>query len=187
MLIIHKSKTLAVFSDTHGQHRKLPLKEADIAIHLGDACDFGNDAQFRDFLEWFGQYPSKYKIFVAGNHELQWEFEPEQFLQLFPKNIIFLENRIMKIEEITFVSVPARLWLHYPPKIKIPEHTDFLLTHAPPKEILDSGLGCPILKKFVKKLNPEFHLFGHIHETSGKTVKHNTTTFINTSFLKERF
>lgn len=103
MIINHKNKTLAIFSDTHGKHRKLPLEEVDFAIHLGDACDFGNDVQFRDFLEWFSSYPSKYKIFVAGNHELQWEFEPERFLEMFPKNIIFLENRIMKIEEIIFV------------------------------------------------------------------------------------
>jgi Icc-related predicted phosphoesterase len=183
MIISHKSKTFAVFSDTHGKHRKLPLTKADIAIHLGDACDFGSNIQFRDFLEWFSSYPSKHKIFVVGNHELQWVFEPERFLNMFPKNIIFLENRVIKIDEITFVSVPARIGLQQTPKIKIPNHTDFLLTHAPPKGILDNDLGCPILKKFVKKLNPDYHLFGHIHQTAKQSSKENQTTFINTSFL----
>ncbi len=185
MIIPYKNKTLAVFFDTHGKHRKLPLIESDIAIHLGDACDFGNDIQFRDFLEWFGNYPAKHKIFVAGNHELQWELEPELFLELFPKNIIFLENRVMKLEEITFVSVPARMGLHHYPKLKLPERTDFLLTHAPAKGILDNGLGCPILEKFIKKLKPEYHLFGHIHQTAGQRIRQNGTTFINTiMFMK---
>ncbi len=185
MIIIHKNKTLAVFSDTHGQHRKLPLEETDIAIHLGDACTFGNDTQLLDFLQWFSDYPAKHKVFVAGNHELQWELEPNNFLQMFPKNIIFLENTKICLEGLWFVSVPARLWLHSMPKIKLPEKTDFLLSHAPAKGILDNGLGCPILKKFVKKLQPEYHLFGHIHETSGQTIKQNETIFMNVSLLIE--
>ena len=91
-------------------------------------------------------------MFVAGNHELQWELEPDEFLELFPQNIIFLENRSICLEEINFLSVPARMRLHSTPKIKLPEKTDFLLTHAPPKDILDNGFGCAILKKFVMKL-----------------------------------
>ena len=149
---------------------------------MGDACDFGNENQFRDFLEWFGNYPAKYQIFVAGNHELQWEIEPEHFLNLFPKNIIFLENRIMNLEGITFVSVPARMGLHYYPKLKLPEKTDFLLTHAPPQGILDNDSGCPILKKFVEKLKPEYHLFGHIHQAKG-TWENNDTIFVNATSI----
>jgi|SRR5690554_228595 len=181
MIIEYKNKTLAVFSDTHGKHRKLLLIETDIVIHLGDACDFGNDSQFRDFLEWFSNYPAKHKIFVAGNHELQWELEPERFLEMFPRNIIFLENRVLNLEGITFVSVPARMGLHNYPKLKLPEKTDFLLTHATSKGILDNGLGCPILEKFIKKLKPEYHLFGHIHQTGGQYFKNDFTDFLNVS------
>lgn len=184
MIINYNNKQIAVFADTHGKHRQLPLEKVDIAIHLGDACDFGDNTQFKDFLEWFSQYPAKHKIFVAGNHELQWEFEPDHFLEMFPKNIIFLENSVICIENITFVSVPARMGLRSTPKIKLPQKTDFLLTHAPPKGILDNGLGCPILEKFVNKLKPTYHLFGHIHETAGESCVINNTTFTNTAFLK---
>ncbi|WLD25065.1 metallophosphatase domain-containing protein [Flavobacterium dauae] len=184
MLINYKNKQIAVFADTHGMHRKLPIKEVDIAIHLGDACTFGNNAQFTDFLDWFSQYPAKYKLFVAGNHELQWEESPEAFLQMFPKNIIFLENSTICIEDITFVSVPARMGLRSTPKINLPEKVDFLLTHAPPKDVLDNGFGCPILKKFVTKLKPVYHLFGHIHETAGQTIGESKTIFMNVAFLK---
>ena len=182
MTINYNNRQIAVFADTHGKHRQLPVENVDIAIHLGDACTFGNNVQFTDFLDWFSQYPAKYKLFVAGNHELQWELEPDEFLELFPQNIIFLENRSICLEEINFLSVPARMGLHSTPKIKLPEKTDFLLTHAPPKGILDNGFGCAILKKFVMKLQPDYHLFGHIHETSGESKCVGETTFINTAF-----
>ncbi len=113
MIINYNNRQIAVFADTHGMHRKLPIKEVDIVIHLGDACTFGNNVQFTDFLDWFSNHPAKYKLFVAGNHELQWELEPDGFLELFPQNIIFLENRSICLEGINFLSVPARMALHY--------------------------------------------------------------------------
>lgn len=182
MIIDYKEKRLVVFADTHGAHRQLPIDAVDIAIHLDDACTLGNNVQLNDFLDWFSNYPAKYKLFVAGNHELQWELEPDEFLELFPQNIIFLENRSICLEEINFLSVPARMGLHSTPKIKLPEKTDFLLTHAPPKDILDNSFGCTILKKFVMKLQPNYHLFGHIHETSGESKCVGETTFMNTAF-----
>lgn len=184
MVIDYKEKRLVVFSDTHGEHRKISVINADIAIHLGDACTFGNNTQFIDFLDWFSQYPAKHKLFVAGNHELQWQFQPDDFLRMFPKNIIFLENRAICLENITFVSVPARMSLQKYPKLKIFKKIDFLLTHAPPKGILDNDMGCPVLKKFVTKLKPTYHLFGHIHETAGQKTERNGTVFMNFAFLK---
>ena len=182
MIIDYKEKRLVVFADTHGAHRQLPIDAVDIAIHLGDACTLGNNVQLNDFLDWLSNYPAKYKLFVAGNHELQWELEPDEFLELFPQNIIFLENRSICLEEINFLSVPARMALNNYPKIKLPEKTDFLLTHAPPKDILDNSFGCTILKKFVMKLQPVYHLFGHIHETAGESKCVGETTFMNTAF-----
>lgn len=51
MIIDYKEKRLVVFADTHGKHRQLPVDNVDIAIHLGDACTFGNNTQFTDFLD----------------------------------------------------------------------------------------------------------------------------------------
>lgn len=181
MIIEYQQKRLAVFSDTHGKHRKLPLIKVDLAIHLGDACTFGNNTQFIDFLDWFRQYPAKYKLFIAGNHELQWQFDPEEFLKMFPKEIIFLENRYILLEGINFVPVPATMSLQRYPRLKLPKKTDFILTHVPPKGILDNDLGCTKLRKFVEKLQPSYHLFGHIHETGGECIKTDKTNFINTS------
>lgn len=184
MIIEHKGKRIVVFSDTHGSHRKLPIVEADIAIHLGDACSFGNNIQMADFLDWFSLYPAKHRLFIAGNHEIQWIQEPHEFLDMFPQEVVFVENKAVYLEGLCFLSVPARIELYVMPKIKNLKEVDILLTHAPPRGILDNGLGCSILKRYVTRLKPSYHLFGHIHETSGQRVTIEETTYINTAYLE---
>jgi len=53
----------------------------------------------------------------------------------------------------------------------IPDETDILITHGPPREILDviekdgSNVGCPILRDVVlQRVKPMYHIFGHVHE-----------------------
>lgn len=181
MQINYKSQNIVVLSDTHDRHRMLPYLPADIVIHLGDACSDGNDEQLKDFFEWYAQYPAKHKIFIAGNHELQWELEPEKFLKMRPKNIRFLENEIFTIDGIYIMALPARPWLHGIPEIKPTKNIDFLITHAPPKGVLDKGWGCNILKDYTLKLQPKFHFFGHVHETGNQFLQLETTTFYNVS------
>ncbi|MDF1816105.1 MAG: hypothetical protein P1V20_28145, partial [Verrucomicrobiales bacterium] len=67
----------------------------------------------------------------------------------------------------------------------IPEDTDILITHSPPRGILDlcshgGREGCDDLLKRVVELRPALHLFGHIHEAHGKEF-HNETNYINAS------
>jgi Icc-related predicted phosphoesterase len=55
---------------------------------------------------------------------------------------------------------------------KIPLDTDVLITHGPPKGILDKNsrdelLGCPELLRKVKEIKPKLHTFGHVHEGYG--------------------
>lgn len=50
----------------------------------------------------------------------------------------------------------------------IPDKIDVLVTHGPPFGILDKTInkvnaGCKGLLKFVEKINPQVHIFGHIH------------------------
>lgn len=183
--IIYNNKSIIAFSDTHGKHRKLSSLPVDIAVFLGDACDYGNNVQFQDFLDWFSQYPSKYKLFIAGNHELQWLYQPNEFLATFPKNIIFLENRIIRLEGITFVSVVALIEMIKTPILKIPEKVDFLLTHAPPKGILDDDFGCSKLLKYVLNIQPNYHLFGHVHQFGNRTFLLDNIIFSNVSVYNE--
>lgn len=56
----------------------------------------------------------------------------------------------------------------------VPEDTDILITHTPPKYHNDlplpDGMGCEHLLKEVKRIKPALHVFGHIHWGAGQSV-----------------
>lgn len=170
---------IIAFSDTHGEYRNITIPPADIIIHAGDACDGSNENQLKDFFSWFSSLPVKYKIFVAGNHDLPFELEPEMAKALIPDNVIFLENNGIEIEGIRFWSLPVRPWLYIP--LPLPKQIDILITHGPPYGILDDNLGCKILRDLVEASKPKVHLFGHIHTHASKTEEHNGIRFFNVS------
>jgi len=68
---------------------------------------------------------------------------------------------------------------------------DVLITHTPPHGMLDTsrsrkGLGCPFLLDRVSKVSPKYHLFGHIHNSRGKT-EFNGTTFVNATSVNSQY
>ncbi|KAL8799470.1 MAG: hypothetical protein Q9182_005875 [Xanthomendoza sp. 2 TL-2023] len=54
------------------------------------------------------------------------------------------------------------------------DHTDIVMTHGPPKGILDwsaqGNVGCPNLLKAIQRVRPKMHCFGHVHEGYGVEV-----------------
>lgn len=75
---------------------------------------------------------------------------------------------------------------------KIPEDTNVLITHGPPKYILDKVLNGPhvgseSLAERVRELkNLKVHAFGHIHEEAGH-MKQWGKLFVNASILDETY
>lgn len=68
----------------------------------------------------------------------------------------------------------------------IPENIDVLITHGPPYGILDKtfqnvNAGCKGLLKFVQRIKPKVHIFGHIHEGYGKHVGDDGIVYYNAS------
>jgi len=59
-------------SDTHGAHCRMThsIPEGDVLIHAGDFTRRGSIAEIKEFCEWMTSLPHKYKIVIAGNHEL---------------------------------------------------------------------------------------------------------------------
>jgi len=176
--ILYKEKKIIAISDTHGKHRDLDIPDCDILIHCGDVCTFGNKSEILDFFSWFSQTKAKYKLFIAGNHDFPFVFEPNEALQLIPNNVIFIENRIKIIAGISFYGLNSAIDFFEMPKITNKE-IDFLITHIPPKQILDENIGCPILRKFVKIQKPKFHLFGHAHRCAKTKRITKDTIFVN--------
>lgn len=81
---------LVAISDTHSLHNKetFPeIPEGDILVHAGDATRHGNVEELIEFLQWFGQQPHPYKIYVPGNHDraIDSQFYFEKYIGLKPK------------------------------------------------------------------------------------------------------
>ena len=67
---------------------------------------------------------------------------------------------------------------------KIPSDTDILITHGPPLGIQDANLegnrcGSEIIRRHVvERVQPKYHIFGHIHESYG-IARYGQTIFAN--------
>ena len=184
-------------SDTHSRHHQLPdLPAADMIIHSGDLSFAGTGNEVKDFIDWFGGLPYKYKIFIAGNHDFCLEGKKQERIQHFlPENCFYLYNSGITIEGLKFWGVPFFVSddanSSFPQIMsQIPADTDILITHRPPYGILDRtgdvSFGCPDLLIAVMEISPRYHLFGHAHNAYG-TRKLHETTFVNASFVNEDY
>lgn len=175
-------------SDTHTYHGLLDIpKDIDIVIHSGDCSNpkdpYKNEQEVKNFIYWYSKLDIRYKIYVAGNHDSSIEKKFINRLDFNSNGIIYLENESIEIEGINVWGSPYsptfgewsfmksrdklyRLW------DSIPDNSDIVIVHGPPKGILDLSYGrdnsleycgCSALKKRILKLQPKFCLFGHIH------------------------
>lgn len=161
-------------SDTHGCHHRLyDLPDADVLVHSGDFTLNGSEAEAIDFMNWFCDIPYRHKIFICGNHDNC----------LYGANIVGLDSNVhylcnsgIEIEGLKFYGVPMFMGdcltdLQSNNYARIPADTDILITHSPAFGILDldNGInyGSEELLKAVSKINPQIHLFGHIHSQHG--------------------
>lgn len=197
---------IVVISDTHGAHAELHVPVADVLIHAGDVASHGDRHEIEDFLLWFGQLDARHKIFVAGNHDRFIEAEPELFRRLLPASVQYLQDSGTVIDGVRFWGCPMTpsfydwafmadigpaLGAHWQ---LIPTDINILITHGPPYGILDEVMyegamekaGCPDLLETVVRLQPDYHLFGHIHEGYGQ-FRHAGVEFINASCMNERY
>ena len=188
--------TLLHISDTHAFHGLFPMHRfegIDVTIHSGDCSNYKdpykNEQEVRNFIEWYKHVPVANKIYVAGNHDTSIErrfISREDFTD---NGIIYLENEGIAIDGINYWGSPHTPsfgdWAFMKSRHKlhrvwenIPDDTDVLITHGPPKGILDLSTdrqhnlemcGCNSLRKRVEKMNLKLMCFGHIHNSEGIT------------------
>lgn len=189
---------IVFISDTHSMHDRLFVPDADMVIHAGDVCNRGTRNEAVDFLIWFSNLPQRYKIFVAGNHDFIFENEPKLMKKSIPSNIFYLNDSMVEVGGLKIWGSPVSPWFcnwafnrQRGKEIKqhwdlIPNNVDILITHGPPKNVLDKtiysqeNVGCEDLLDKVNQVRPKIHVFGHIHEGYG-VKEENRTTFINAS------
>lgn len=176
-------------SDTHTFHEMLSVPEnIDVVIFSGDCSNpqntLQNSFEVLTFLKWFGQLPIKHKIFVAGNHDVSIERKMILKNDFTDNGIIHLWDEEIVIEGMKIYGSPYTPsfgvgWAFNKDRGKIgkvweniPEDTDILVTHGPPKGILDLSYnrdgklefcGDVSLKKRIRQLQIKLVCFGHIH------------------------
>lgn len=172
-------------SDTHGQHKNLKsLPEADVIVHSGDFTFAGSEEEAYDFMNWFCNLPYKHKIFIAGNHDMC--MYGADHIDGLSRNVHYLYNNSVVIDGIKFYGIPMFMEDCMAGNLdvfinNIPDDTDVLITHMPPKGTCDLAnygkgpehRGNATLAELLKKLHPTCHLFGHEHDAYGKTIKEN--------------
>jgi Icc-related predicted phosphoesterase len=194
---------IVFISDTHTRHQEVRVPDGDLLVHAGDISGRGGVYEISRFMAWMEDQPHQHKVMIAGNHDFLAERNPEDFLDLVPKNVTYLNDSSIEIDGLKIWGSPVQPWFHdwafnrqRGPEIDvhwqlIPADTDLLITHGPPYGILDATtkgekVGCEDLLRRVQQIKPKIHVFGHIHEAYGQ-LHQNGTHFINASSLNHLY
>jgi Icc-related predicted phosphoesterase len=174
--------SLCIIADTHRKHREVTIPKCDILIHCGDFCSFEREDEktLQDVDSWFAEAPAKHVVCIGGNHDFLLQSGAFSFA-----HATFLEDRLMEVAGLSIYGSPwcpdLSGFAYYATDeqlmerwSKIPSGVDILITHTPPCGVLDfptSGnphLGCPYLRKELRRIQPRMHVFGHVHASHGE-------------------
>lgn len=145
-------------------------------ICCGDICSNGNLEEIKDFFAWFSSLDVPHKIYTLGNHDLPFELELMESIQLIPSNVIFLKNRTITLSNGLSI-LNYDYWLgqeSYARSNSIDIH------HYPPLGLLDNGRGYPHQLELFNQLSCNFFFYGHVHECAGE-LESNHKSAINCS------
>ena len=200
-------------SDTHTYHGFLKVPEGiDMIIFSGDCSNprdpYKNQPEVVKFVQWFAEQPARYKIMIAGNHDSSIESRliTKEFIEEY--GITYIENEVVEVAGYKIFGSPLTPtfgdWAFMKPAFKlervwknvIDDDVDIVITHGPPKTILDLSedrarrlefCGDKSLLNRIKEVNPKLHCFGHIHNFKDiinrgtRTVEGLQTVFSNGS------
>ena len=199
---------LVCISDTHGDHQQVELPAGDVLIHCGDLTGHGTLEETREVMDWFGQQAFAHKLCIAGNHDTFMEAEPQMAAGFAEEaGVQLLNDSGCRIGGVNFWGSPITpRFMHWafmrdpgaPIEAHwnlIPKNTDVLITHGPPKGIMDEiqrsdeqyeSTGCPSLLKRIGDVAPLLHLFGHIHEGHGR-MDSGKLSYFNVSTMNKSY
>lgn len=194
---------ITAVSDTHKYYTRLPCSPCDIFIHAGDFDVNSSFEELYHFIKWIKTIKAETLIVVPGNHDCFIEDNLQLVEQLFKENkITMLINKMITVRGLKIYGSPytpmfnswafmkhrgdeiSKIWDNIP-------KCDILVTHGPALNILDKtvdgeSVGCYDLKRAINRINPDYHIFGHIHHSHGFTV-HKKTKCYNVSVLDDNY
>jgi Icc-related predicted phosphoesterase len=186
---------LACISDTHNSTPS-GIPDGDILLHAGDLTNKGTFAELQAQLDWINTLPHPHKVIIGGNHDTLLD---DDFINSHPYrvelgdidrrhelnwgSITYLNGNSTTItvrkRSLTLFGSPltpqcGTFAFQYPPirdvwKDRIPDGTDIVLTHGPPKGHLGlGGKGCEWLLRELWRVKPRVVVFGYIHQGRGQ-------------------
>jgi len=176
-----ESLTIVVISDTHELHREVDIPAGSLLIHCGDLSMLSRSLRaIHDFNDWLGELPHRHRILVPGNHD---RFAEDPSNRKLISNATVLINEGIEVEGLRIWGIPItpvgpafcersaeerrRIYS------RVPNETDVLISHGPPRGILDRSPGSSFhsgdqeLLDAVTRVKPRLHVFGHIHGAHG--------------------
>ncbi|KAI0840800.1 Metallo-dependent phosphatase [Hypoxylon sp. FL0890] len=181
--------SVVCISDTHNSQCSLP--DGDILIHAGDLTQSGSFEELQATISWLQSQPHSVKVVIAGNHDLlldasrpgidgkalamrkQIGWGDIRYLQDSATAVICKNGRHVNIYGSPSSPKHGNWAFQYPRQTDVwrelvPDKTDILVTHAPPRAHLDlTTLGCQHLLRELWRVHPALHVFGHVHEGYG--------------------
>lgn len=210
-------------SDIHGFHEQLKIKDNkyDYIFITGDVTNSSNTNLNRNeldsFLAWISNVKVKHEIImIPGNHDVSIErLQLKNYVESFGIKCLIHESyeikdnrsdKTWKIFGSPYTPSYGIGWAYNRDRGKlsnywkdIPLDTDILLTHGPPKGILDLSYSVDNKlefcgdKELLNRINQltklKYHMFGHIHDCKDienygvlcKRINSNGITFFRNS------
>jgi len=204
-----------ILGDTHTRHDEIVVPEGiDMLIHVGDFADtkrpVDNIQEVGRFVEWLYSLDIQHKVVICGNHDTS--VVPYGLKQDFTNtHVHLLMHDVITIAGIKIFGSPytptyGHNWAFNMKRNKldriwkqIPDDVDIIITHGPPKGVLDLTtekdgtlvrVGCQSLMNHVQRVKPKLHCFGHVHSEEGiynrGTFRTDDITYINASCYHNR-
>ena len=166
-------------SDLHGFFPELP--GGDLLIVAGDLTKSDRWDEYLKFFGWLSSQKYRQIVFISGNHDnlamSQFDWGGDNITYLLDSGTEFEGFKIFgspwtkrfEGENPHCLAFTCDTEEELAEKWKcIPEDTDILVTHSPPKGMLDltpskENVGSKTLWEAVQRVKPRIHIFGHIH------------------------
>jgi Icc-related predicted phosphoesterase len=202
-------------SDTHSLLDRVAVPDGDVLIHAGDLSAAGAVNDIAEQFKILSKMPHEHVVVIAGNHDLALH-ELRHLERLYRRRysrVRYLQGTSATVAGVKLWGSPWTPWFrdwafnfpqgsegkrqaerHY---ATIPTDTQLLLTHGPPRGILDEldehgskpgahAGGIPLRERIRGLPALRAHVFGHIHCGYG-AARVDDVLFVNAAICTEEY